>query len=400
VSSHIPIEELEALAASEIPAEQAAALKSHLESCASCQSELSWLRAERELFSGRARPPRFDAVPTNLWQGIEARLPAVPPIAAMPQRKRAGRLTGSGLGVVAAAAAMLVMLSVGAVGGLHLRERTKALFGQSTSRSHFSVHISSSGDAEKEPLTATAEVSGPVTLRITTASADIAAQAGSKDRVRIWVSDSEVKAVALSAETRGELRALFDGNSGLDLGSVRLELPAGSRLEVTTASGDVSVAGIGGDLRVRTASGDVHASDVRTLELDTASGDITVEELLGSAQIHTVAGDVRLKASGAPLTAVELRSVSGELELEAGCAADCRVTATTVSGDVQLRTRPGSSYTLRFRSQAGEFLDDNDAPADEDNDREASHSKTIRIGSGAGSIDVTTGSGDLQMDRS
>ena len=67
--NHLALEDLEALAAGELPDPQAAEAEEHTARCAECGRELSWVRAERALFGQRPSPPT-----AHLWSGIEARL--------------------------------------------------------------------------------------------------------------------------------------------------------------------------------------------------------------------------------------------------------------------------------------------------------------------------------------
>ncbi len=138
-------------------------------------------------------------------------------------------------------------------------------------------------------------------------------------------------------------------------GTVELEVPRGSRLEITTASGDVAVRDVQGGVQVRTASGDASlrgvAGDVRfqgasgrltvvaeapiSLRAETISGDVGVEApRVDGAQVRTVSGDVEIATTFAPVGAHAIETTSGDVELAVG--GGLTLDARTVSGDVDV----------------------------------------------------------------
>ncbi len=98
--THVPVEELEALAFGELGPGRAAAVAAHVEACADCSRELSWLRAEKALLARRPIPQT-----SHLWAGVAARL-------RHPRRRPrwAWRIAVAGAGVAAAASVLLVAL--------------------------------------------------------------------------------------------------------------------------------------------------------------------------------------------------------------------------------------------------------------------------------------------------
>lgn len=385
MSAHATTEQLEELLGGELPTEQSAPIETHLASCATCQKELAWVRSERALFNRRPRA----SLPQGLWQSIEARLPptASAPLA-LPVRPRSQRRQWF---AVAAAAALLIGFALGGTPIAGLRQRLLAGFGSQSSSG------SRHDDADQPPRTALLKVSGAVTLRIKTASADVTAVAGDRESVRATVTDSDLAAIELRPEgSSGELRLFGDGRDGLRSGHVQLELPPGSRLEATTASGEVSITDVGGDAVVRTASGDISVHGCRNLDVETASGDLSIERFGGAGRVRTVSGDANIVSRGA-LSAFSFHSTSGELRLEGGCGAECRVEVHTVSGDIHFKAPGERSFTARFHSQSGE-MQGGPEPERNGEDEAPAHDRTVRFGAGAGLVSVTTVSGDLQIE--
>jgi len=96
--THLPVEDLEALAADGLPADRTAAVRDHVGSCLECARELSWLQTERALLARRPLPDT-----AHLWPGVAARL-------THPRRRPrwAWRVVVSAAGAAAAAAVLLV----------------------------------------------------------------------------------------------------------------------------------------------------------------------------------------------------------------------------------------------------------------------------------------------------
>jgi anti-sigma factor RsiW len=96
--THVPSEDLEALAAGELPFQRLAAARAHLASCVECARELSWLETERTLLARRPAPST-----SHLWPGVAARL-------THPRRRPrwAWRVAVGAAGAAAAAAVLLV----------------------------------------------------------------------------------------------------------------------------------------------------------------------------------------------------------------------------------------------------------------------------------------------------
>jgi hypothetical protein len=67
--THLPPDELEALALGELAADRAAEAEAHTAQCDECGRELSWVRAERALLARRPSPPT-----AHLWAGVAGRL--------------------------------------------------------------------------------------------------------------------------------------------------------------------------------------------------------------------------------------------------------------------------------------------------------------------------------------
>jgi DUF4097 and DUF4098 domain-containing protein YvlB len=99
---------------------------------------------------------------------------------------------------------------------------------------------------------------------------------------------------------------------------------------VSTGSAHVELNGSLGEANVKTASGDITADELLALKAKTASGDIEVGTVRGELRMHTAAGDLRCAQVDGRAS---VSSTSGDAEIgTAGDGVDVRAT----SGDVRL----------------------------------------------------------------
>jgi Putative adhesin len=112
---------------------------------------------------------------------------------------------------------------------------------------------------------------------------------------------------------------------------VVIRCPAGSGIDVSSASATISTVGTFGTVKAKTASGDVTLGPVTgPVQVGTASGDVTFEGIEGNAKVDTVSGVIK----GERVAAVaKLESASGDVTLQ---VATERLTVQTVSGDVKV----------------------------------------------------------------
>ncbi len=202
------------------------------------------------------------------------------------------------------------------------------------------------GPAISQRLELAAPIQPGETLTVANASGDtrIAVAPGGGVRVTALVvrRPGELAPEPALRPVSGGLRLAADGAPELVAprwGHVdyEVQVPAGVRVAVDTASGDVSIAGVGA-ARVSTASGDVElrlAPGAADAGVSTASGDVDIwldPAATASLSLRTVSGD--LSAAGVPLVGArqDQRTLIGTLGAGAG-----QLTVETVSGDVRLR---------------------------------------------------------------
>lgn len=119
------------------------------------------------------------------------------------------------------------------------------------------------------------------------------------------------------------------------------QVPAGTDVEVNTTSGEVRLVGRLGALRIHTASGDIDVGEAARLEVTTASGQLSCGSIGGEATISSVSGDCTIGRIDGRLDAT---LTSGDLRVEE-CGGDLTVAST--SGDVRVSRCTGADINVR-----------------------------------------------------
>lgn len=122
------------------------------------------------------------------------------------------------------------------------------------------------------------------------------------------------------------------------------------RFSANTASGDMSVQDVDGDVSVKAASGDLQCGAVAGgLQVRTASGDVSVRSTGGDARLTLASGDVEI---GEAATSVKIDTASGDVRI--GRASVGRIQVTSASGDVMIGVAPGVGAYLDVTTVSGD----------------------------------------------
>ncbi|MFF2805812.1 DUF4097 domain-containing protein [Streptomyces sp. NPDC058000] len=197
---------------------------------------------------------------------------------------------------------------------------------------------------------------------------------------------------------------------------VTVDLPAGSRIDMTGAWAQVLGEGRLGEVRVKTSSGDVRLDATGPLQLTASHGSISVDRVEGMAEISTSSGSLRVGLVDGPATlknshgTTTVGAATGKLRVSGAngdidiLRAEDSVTATTahgtlrvaevVRGTVQLETsygaievgiREGTAAWLDVSSGSGQVR--NTLTASE-SPEEAEDTVEVRARTRHGNIDV------------
>ncbi|MFI2237506.1 DUF4097 family beta strand repeat-containing protein [Streptomyces chrestomyceticus] len=178
---------------------------------------------------------------------------------------------------------------------------------------------------------------------------------------------------------------------------VSVTVPAATRVEVGTVGASAVLSGISGRTELRGVSGDSTLVGLTgPVRAETVSGGVEGQAVTGDLSFHSVSGDLTLlEGSGG---SVRAESVSGDLALDldpAAAGADVRL--TTVSGEVAIRLPAPGDTRVEANTTSGTV-----ANAFEDlrvSGRWGAKRITGRLGSGNGTLKVTTVSGGLALLR-
>jgi DUF4097 and DUF4098 domain-containing protein YvlB len=141
---------------------------------------------------------------------------------------------------------------------------------------------------------------------------------------------------------------------------VRIVVPLGADVDVSTASAPIRVHGLVGRATFKTASGSVEGDDAAgSVRAESASGNIALGAVEGEVRAQSASGDVRI---GTAARRAVLTTISGTVEL-AGAAADLEVRTTsgridlgalhgdatvgTVSGDIRVGSQNRGRIQMR-----------------------------------------------------
>ncbi|MER5869795.1 DUF4097 family beta strand repeat-containing protein [Streptomyces sp. NPDC002044] len=155
-------------------------------------------------------------------------------------------------------------------------------------------------------------------------------------------------------------RYLFGRTGTVD---VTVELPTGSRVDMTGAWAQVLGEGRLGEVRVKTSSGDVRLDTTGPLRLTASHGSITVDRIEGPAEISTSSGSLRIgtvdgsavlknahgtTTVGAATGDLRVNGANGDIDIT---RAEGSVTATTAHGT--LRVAEVVRGTVRLETSYG-----------------------------------------------
>ena len=205
----------------------------------------------------------------------------------------------------------------------------------------------------------------------------------------------------------------FSGDLTLDGGSGVLRSTGGDgRLELDNGSGEVLVSGHRGRVAADTGSGSVKITDCDceiladtgsgsvdveggkgSVSADTGSGRIEVQEFSGSLMADTGSGSVHARGLS-NAERLDVDTGSGDVTIEGDLSALARLDIDTGSGSVDLRSSAQPSMELQIRTGSGGV----DVEAPGANVREQDDTWTVRMGEGAGSGVIDTGSGGVEID--
>jgi hypothetical protein len=239
------------------------------------------------------------------------------------------------------------------------------------------------------------------------------------DRSEVAVSgtvDDGVEGVDVSAAgNRTSISVILRSGVSRGGGEARLliHVPATSSLSVTVVSAELKLSGIRGDVKLQTVSGDVSGDIGGDLRASTVNGSVRLTARNAkNIEIRTISGDVHLAGGGGE---VAVTTVSGTAQLELGMVTRGRLRSVSGKMTAALTLAPDAQF--EGESVSGSILLDFSAVPDADFDiqtfsgdihncfgpaaakpRYGPGSRLVfKNGTGLGRIRLDTKSGDIRL---
>lgn len=220
-------------------------------------------------------------------------------------------------------------------------------------------------------------------VRINTVSGDCIVKKGSADKIVVDLVYSVEPEGAFEPEFRESgnvlrLKERWTGRNTSGRVTWTLTVPSSTEIEFSTASGDLSVAGMTKSIEANTASGSVTVENSEgEFDFGTASGDITVEDVQGEFDLSTASGEIEAYNIRGE---IDFSTASGDIDVndsrgffDLSCASG-EIKASNIiieeessfsaaSGDVDVKLAESSEYDLELSAASGSVtLDYNGNP--------------------------------------
>ncbi|HOP05829.1 MAG TPA: DUF4097 family beta strand repeat-containing protein [candidate division Zixibacteria bacterium] len=173
------------------------------------------------------------------------------------------------------------------------------------------------------------------TVNVNTVSGDCRIEVWDKNEIRVEIVDQMRPADSWEPVFRELSSSIkmteehYESNRGRIIWTIYV--PQGTEVRFSTASGDMEIRNLKGDVDIETASGDIAMYGCKgEVDINTASGDINIEEITGRLDVSTASGDIDITGLSG-LT--DISTASGDIDIE-----DARLSESssfsTASGDV------------------------------------------------------------------
>lgn len=293
----------------------------------------------------------------------------------------------------------------------------------------------------------TLQVSGTVDLEVMSGSGNITVHTGGSGSVSVSAKIRASNSWLFGGDAEDKIRRIEknppieqQGNT-IRIGGIEdrelqrnisidydLTVPAQTRLNSHTGSGDQTITGVQLPLTAKTGSGNITVENIAgDARISSGSGDLKINSVKGALHAETGSGNIHAEGVAGEITAtagsgnIEMRQVSaGDVKVETGSGnvrlygVNGGLRADTGSGDIRAegeathdwRLGAGSgNITLRLPAQASFNLDARTSSGTLTVHHQVTMQGTIskshiqgKVGSGGVILDVHTGSGDIAID--
>jgi DUF4097 and DUF4098 domain-containing protein YvlB len=195
----------------------------------------------------------------------------------------------------------------------------------------------------------TFERGGIVNLSIVSGSIRVITGTGSEVRILATIERGRLETSLSRSRVSIEAKSV----SGR-MGSARYELtvPAGTRVNAHSVSGEITIRGTGTEVEAQSVSGDVSIEDASGIvDVGSVSGDIDLRKVTGRMEVNTVSGEIDADEASGEL---ETNSVSGSVHVRRGALRIFR--AESVSGAMSYDGTFDATGDYRMNSHSGDVV--------------------------------------------
>jgi DUF4097 and DUF4098 domain-containing protein YvlB len=270
----------------------------------------------------------------------------------------------------------------------------------------------------------TLQVSGAVSLDLTTGSGDITVKAGGPGQVVVhgkihdssWFGDdkaiTQIQSNPPIQQNGNSIRIGYSLPDDLKRHvsiSYEITVPADSSVQTQSGSGNIEIAGVRSEVQAHTGSGDVRLRDLGArLTAQTGSGNIRAENVAAPFDAQTGSGDIEASLTGTGNVdvrtgsgtlrvkgingGVRARTGSGDIETDGNVTGPWQLHSG--SGNIRLAVGSGNGFNLDLHTSSGSIH--SDLPITVQGSM-GSHELKGAVRGGGPTVEVSTSSGDVDI---
>jgi len=197
------------------------------------------------------------------------------------------------------------------------------------------------------------DLNSDASISIENIAGEVIILAWDKNEARLTgeLGDSVEELEVSASESRLQINVLNRNKRNIDSTDLKLMVPSGVDVDVSTVSADIEVSGLNNEkLIASSVSGDVEVETISDrVSIESVSGDVTFEGETDRISAESVSGDVILSGISGQ---IEATTVSGDMELQARVIESGRL--ETVSGDLTVNSEVSDNGKLSAESMSGD----------------------------------------------
>lgn len=206
------------------------------------------------------------------------------------------------------------------------------------------------------------------------------------------------------------------GNPHSVRSDLKIQVPAGSRLEIEGFAATIRIEGVNGPVTAETVNGTITmtggskevdlqsvngsvevTSPATRVHAEAVNGSVTVREASGEVEASTVNGT--LTVIGGTFTRAGLETVSGRIVFEGALGKSATLSAESVSGSVDLALPASVSADFSISSFSGEIENELGPPARKASRWTSERELSFTTGTGGAKVTVETLSGSIRLHK-